>query len=126
MQTEFTSPCLLLINSDIRNTKPELSRDISEKKLVFSNMGFMRILGVFLGLVAVGLSLFSLMSPKWAVNVKNAGGIQAMQDVAVGLWKYCVKNGQTSNVSFRINKYYTLTDTGENVQKWTRVFSTRR
>ena len=61
----------------------------------------MRILGVFLGLCAVGLSLFSLMSPKWAVNVKNAGGIQAMQDVAVGLWKYCVKNGQTSNVSFQ-------------------------
>jgi len=60
-------------------------------------MGFMRILGVFLGIVAVGLSLFSLMSPKWAVNVKNAGGIQSMTDVAVGLWKYCTKNGQTSN-----------------------------
>ena len=64
-------------------------------------MGFMRILGVFLGIVAVGLSLFSLMSVKWAVNVKNAGGIQSMTDVAVGLWKYCTKNGQTSNVCFQ-------------------------
>jgi len=60
-------------------------------------MGFMRILGIFLGLTAVGLSMYSLMSPKWAVSVKNAGGLTIQQEVAVGLWKYCSKSGSASN-----------------------------
>ena len=65
-------------------------------------MGALRTIAIFLGFTACLLTTYSLVTPFWAENIQNAGGIQAMGTKALGLWKYCTKSTGQGNVSLNI------------------------
>jgi hypothetical protein len=69
-------------------------------------MGAMRSVAILLGAVACGLSIYSLISPFWAVNIQNMGGMQSMGTKALGLWKFCTKSTGQGNVSHHVQYMY--------------------
>ena len=81
-----------------------INRNLSLKKK--SKMGAMRSVAILLGAVACGLSIYSLISPFWAVNIQNMGGMQSMGTKALGLWKFCTKSTGQGNVSHHVQYIY--------------------
>jgi len=68
-------------------------------------MGILRVIGIVLGLGAVCLTGYSLMSTLWAENIVSPGmGAPSMERKAIGLWKYC--QGSRGSASVRILTIY--------------------
>lgn len=60
-------------------------------------MGAIRAIGIGLSLIAICLTVYSLISPFWATNIQNNSGFQSMETKALGLFKYCVKGSSSPN-----------------------------
>ena len=66
-------------------------------RLLWSEMSVLRGVGSAIGLIACAVSVYSTITPYWAINIQNTG-LQQMESKALGLWQFCIKAAASPNV----------------------------